>query len=62
MHYYCYMHIYKIYIRMYLGDHKSESNKCVVGCFGLGSFLRAFGLVDAFRIGLSASMGGLGSL
>ena len=47
---------------MYLGDHKSESNACVVGCFGLGSFLRVFGLVDAFRMGLSVSMGGLGSL
>ena len=47
---------------MYLGDQKSESKKCVVGCFGLGSFLRVFGLVDAFKMGLSASMGGLGSL
>ena len=42
-----------------LGDYKSE---CMVRCFGLGSFLCAFGLVDAFKIGLSASIGGLGNL
>ena len=58
IHIHFYAHLQNLYTNV-LGDYKSE---CVVGCFGLGSFLRAFGLVDAFKIGLSTSIGGLGSL
>lgn len=46
----------------YVHDYKLEFCGNVSSCLGFGNFRRVFGLVDAFTIGLSASIGGLGNL